>query len=197
MRQRGEELVLEPVAAFGLGARGAFAVQQPLALGDIGGDGDAHAVAILGDDAPLDFGDAAVGAHDRQRAFPAAAVGERPMQLAADLLVAGRDDIDAPLADDVVAVASRQPAELRVDVAKHQVRIEQCDAARGQLEDGAEARIGGALQHVRLAREQQRAHRGDQHRRIHRVREIAVAAGRESLQHVVVGDEGRRQVNDG
>ena len=111
---------------------------------------------------------------------------ERRVQLPADLLVARRDDVDAALADDVVALAAGEAAELRVHVAEHQVRIEQRDAARGQFEDRAEARVGGALEHVGLAREQQRAHRGDQHRRIHRVREVAVAAGRQSLQHVVV-----------
>ena len=69
------------VAALGLGARGAFAGQQLLAFGDIGGDGDARAVTVFGDDAPLDIGDAAVGPRDRHGAFPAAAVRERDVQL--------------------------------------------------------------------------------------------------------------------
>ena len=50
---------------------------------------------------------------------------------------------------------------------------------------------------VGLAREQQRAHRGDEHRRIDRMREIAVTAGGQALLMIVVGDEGRRQVHDG
>ena len=81
VRERRQELVLDLVAAFGLGARGAFAGQQLFALGDIGGDGDARAVAVFGHDAPLDFGDAAVGPQDRHGAFPAAAVRERDVQL--------------------------------------------------------------------------------------------------------------------
>ena len=54
-----------------------------------------------------------------------------------------------------------------------------------------------APDHVGLAREQQRAHRGDQHRRIDRMRQVAVAAGREALRCVVAADERRGQVHDG
>ena len=91
-----------------------------------------------------------------------------------------RDEVDACLADEILALASRQPAELRVHVAVHEIGVHQRNAARGQLENRAETRIGGALEHVRLTREQQRAHRGDEHRRFHGMREVAVAAGRES-----------------
>ena len=74
VRQRRQEFVLDLVAAFGLGARGALTGQQLFAFGDIGGDGDARSVTVFGHDAPLDFGDAAVGPQDRHGAFPPAAV---------------------------------------------------------------------------------------------------------------------------
>ena len=94
-------------------------------------------------------------------------------------------------------VAARDAAELGVHVLVDEVGIEQRDAARGELEHGAETRVGAAPDDVGLAREQQRAHRGDEHGRVDRVREIAVTAGRQSLLVIVVRDERGRQMHDG
>ena len=111
--------------------------------------------------------------------------------------VGRRDDFDAALADDVAAIAAGDAAELGIHVLVDEIGIEQRNAARSQFEHGAETRIGRAPHDVSLAREQQGAHRGDEHGRIDRVREIAVTAGGQALLVIVVSNEGRCQVHDG
>ena len=108
-----------------------------------------------------------------------------------------RDDVDASLADDVAAFTTGNAAELRIHVLVDEVGIEQRDAARSQFEYGAKARIGCTPDDVGLAREQQCAHRGDEHGRIDRVREIAVTARGQAMLVIVVSNEGRRQMHDG
>ncbi len=75
-------------------------------------------------------------------AFPAAAVRERVVQCLAQIVMGGRDDVDATLADDVAALAAGDAAELGIHVLVDEVGIEQRDAARSQLEHRAETRIG-------------------------------------------------------
>ncbi len=203
VRQRRQEVVLHLVGALGLGPRRGLAGQEPLPLGldlapvgDVGGDGEADARAGMDRDAPIELDVPAVRVQHWQRAAPRSGGGERGGDLLDQVLRAAGVERGDVLADDVGAVAPERRAHRRIHLEEDHVVAEQGDAVQRLVEDRLELRLALAQRVLGAAGAEERVDGRDEHRRLDRMRDVAVGAGVESLHLVDVVDEGRGEVDD-
>ena len=195
---------LSLVGALGLGPRRRLAGQQPLplgldlaALGDVGGDGEADARAGVRSRRSTRARRAG-----RRRAAPAACRATRRWRPAPRAISSTRCseppalNAEMCLPTIVGAVAPERRAHRRVHLEEDQVVAEQGDAVQRLLEHRLELRLALAQRVLGAAGAEERVDGGDEHRRLDRMREVAVGAGVEALHLVDVVDEGRGEVDD-
>jgi len=119
-------------------------------------------------------------------ALPALALGQRNLQCAQRHDLVGQQRIQSARR----AILTEQPHEGVVGIVVAQVGVEYRDRRVDLAENFAKACFGLAQCFFRAARAQQRAQRGQQYVRIHRVDQVGVRAGVQAGDEVPGGDRG-------